>query len=151
MVQLGTRFRFWCVPTGPPGVVVPGRTLRRFAAELCGPRRGRATTVRVADGEPGAEVQVDFGRMGLLFDAGTGRRWVCHAFDLHRLLLAALLRMAEFSQTTAAVIDGCEAAWQFFGGVFRVVIPEYVPRDIEPPRDRWRLRLQHRRRACSNA
>jgi hypothetical protein len=47
-----------------PGVVVPGRTLRRFAAELCGSRRGRGTTVRVADGEPGDELQVDFGRMG---------------------------------------------------------------------------------------
>lgn len=33
------------------GVVVAGRTLRRFAAELCGPRRGRGTTVRVADGD----------------------------------------------------------------------------------------------------
>ena len=29
-----------------------------------------------------------------------------------------------FSQTTAAVIDGFEAAWRFFGGVFGVVIPD---------------------------
>ena len=27
-------------------------------------------------------------------------------------------------QTTAAVIEGCEAAWAFFGGVFAVVIPD---------------------------
>jgi hypothetical protein len=60
-------------------VVVPLRTLERFCAELCGPRRGRGTTVRVADGEPGDELQVDFGRMGLLFDSVTKRRRVCHA------------------------------------------------------------------------
>jgi hypothetical protein len=33
----------------------------------------------VADGEPGGELQVDFGRMGLLFDPGSGRRRVCWA------------------------------------------------------------------------
>ena len=44
--------------------------------------------------------------------------------DLHGLLLEALLRVVEFSQTTAAVIEGCEAAWRFFGGVFRTVIPD---------------------------
>jgi hypothetical protein len=30
----------------------------------------------------------------------------------------------SFSQTTAAVIEGFEAAWAFFGGVFHVVIPD---------------------------
>src|SRR5271166_4162705 len=40
------------------GVTVPKRTLERFCAELCGPRRGQKKTVRVADGEPGVELQV---------------------------------------------------------------------------------------------
>ncbi|MGO9197590.1 MAG: hypothetical protein ACLQK4_10760 [Acidimicrobiales bacterium] len=61
------------------GVVVPPRTLERFCAELCGPRRGRRRTVRVADGEPGVECQIDFGRMGIIFDPETGRNRVCHA------------------------------------------------------------------------
>lgn len=30
----------------------------------------------------------------------------------------------SFTQTTEAVIDGCEAAWAFFGGVFATVIPD---------------------------
>ena len=29
-----------------------------------------------------------------------------------------------FSQTLAALIAGCEAAWAFFGGVFKVVVPD---------------------------
>ena len=30
----------------------------------------------------------------------------------------------SFTQTLAAVIAGCEAAWGFFGGVFKVLIPD---------------------------
>src|SRR5438309_1362658 len=46
------------------GVVVPERTLHRYALEVLGVgRSARGTTVRVADGEPGAELQVDFGKM----------------------------------------------------------------------------------------
>lgn len=43
------------------GTVVPYRTLHRFATERCG-YRAKETTVRVNDGEPGAELQVDFGQ-----------------------------------------------------------------------------------------
>jgi hypothetical protein len=57
------------------GVVVPERTLHRYALEVCDVGRSRrGTTVRVADGEPGDELQVDFGRLGPLFDAVTGGR-----------------------------------------------------------------------------
>jgi hypothetical protein len=35
------------------GIAVPYRTLHRFCAERCGYGRAAATTVRVADGEPG--------------------------------------------------------------------------------------------------
>ena len=35
-----------------------------------------------------------------------------------------------FSMTLEEVIAGCEDAWAFFGGVFAVVIPENVPRNI---------------------
>jgi hypothetical protein len=47
------------------GVVVPYRTLHRFCVERCGFGR-TAATVRVADGGPGAECQLDFGYLGLL-------------------------------------------------------------------------------------
>ena len=29
-----------------------------------------------------------------------------------------------FRETTAGAIDACEAAWAFFGGIFRVLIPD---------------------------
>jgi hypothetical protein len=55
------------------GVNVPYRTLHRFAVEHCGFGR-RQPTLRVADGEPGVECQVDFGRLGLMLDPDSGRR-----------------------------------------------------------------------------
>src|SRR5690606_5393910 len=59
---------------GRRGVVVPERTLHRYALEELGVGRSvRGSTVRVADGEPGDEVQVDFGKLGRITDAGTGR------------------------------------------------------------------------------
>jgi transposase len=106
------------------GVMVPARTLERFAAQVCGPRRGRGTTVRVADGEPGDELQVDFGRMGFIFDTETGRRRVCQALIFTACCSRHCFVWLSFSQTTAAVIEGFEAAWRFFGGVFRTVIPD---------------------------
>ncbi len=60
------------------GVEVPYRTLHRWAVANAGYGRGQAT-VRVADGEPGVELQVDFGRMGLIADPVTGRRRVVYA------------------------------------------------------------------------
>jgi len=60
---------------GRRGVVVSYRTLRRYATTELGSVQ-RRTTVRVADCEPGAEVQVDFRRLGFLTDAIDGQRRV---------------------------------------------------------------------------
>jgi transposase len=88
------------------GVVVPARTLDRFVVEVCGPRRGRAVTVRVADGAPGRELQVDFGRMGLIGDPATGRRRVLHALIFTACVSRHCFVWPTFTQTTAAVIEG---------------------------------------------
>jgi hypothetical protein len=60
---------------GHRGVVVSYRTLHRYATTELGFGQ-RKTTVRVADCEPGAEVQVTSGRLGMLIDQGDGRRRV---------------------------------------------------------------------------
>src|SRR3954451_19749665 len=106
------------------GVRVPYRTLHRFAVERCGFRTGRGTTVRVADGEPGVECQVDFARLGLLSDPETGRRRKVHALIFTAVLSRHMFVWLSYSQTQTAVIAGCEAAWEFFGGVFKVLIPD---------------------------
>jgi len=107
------------------GIAVPERTLHRYALQVLGRGRGaRRATVRVADCEPGAECQVDFGRMGLLDDPGTGRRRVVHALIFTAVYSRHCFVWLTFRQDLEAVIAGCEAAWTFFGGVFRAVIPD---------------------------
>jgi hypothetical protein len=85
------------------GVTVPERTLHRYALEVLGVgRSARGTTVRVADGEPGVEVQVDFGRMGFLHDPLTGRRRVVQALIFTAVYSRHCFVWLSFSQTTAA-------------------------------------------------
>jgi transposase len=107
------------------GVIVPQRTLHRYCqahTKYQGRRRGG--TVPVADGEPGVECQIDFARMGMLFDPVTSRRRVVHALIFTAVYSRHMFVWLTFSQTLTAVIDGCEAAWEFFGGVFHVLIPD---------------------------
>jgi transposase len=106
------------------GIGVPLRTVQRYVAEVCGRTRGQSPTVRIADGEPGDEVQVDFGRMGVLFDSVTQRRRVVHALLFTACYSRHQFVWLTFRQTTEAVIEGFEAAWVFFGGVFHTVIPD---------------------------
>ena len=105
------------------GTSVPYRTLHRFATEECG-FRPRDTTVRVLDGEPGVECQIDFAQMGLIDDPDTGRRRKVHALIFTAVFSRHMFVHLTYSQTLAEVIAGCEAAWSFFGGVFKVLIPD---------------------------
>jgi transposase len=65
-----------------------------------------------------------------LFDPVTGRSRKVHALIFTACYSRHMFVWLSFTQTLAAFIAGCEAAWVFFGGVFKVLIPEYVPRNI---------------------
>jgi transposase len=105
------------------GVMVPYRTLHRFAVERCGFGR-RTATVRVADGDPGVECQLDFGRLGMMLDPDTSRRRALHALIFTAVFSRHMFVWLSFTQTLGDVIAGCEAAWRFYGGVFKVLIPD---------------------------
>jgi hypothetical protein len=94
-------------------VVVPYRTLHRFCVAEFG-FGNRGETVPVDDGEPGHELQVDFGRLGLvglhpprrmakglIFTACVSRHQFC---------------WPTFGETLEEVIEGFEEAWLFFDG-----------------------------------
>ena len=111
-----------CVNCLRSGVFVPERTLNRYVdAMFPTPER---STVRVADGEPGSELQVQFGELGMMFDEESGRRRKVWALVFTAAFSRHTLVWLSFGQTLSTVICGFEEAWQFFGGVFRVVIPD---------------------------
>lgn len=99
------------------GVVVPYSSLHRFAQKHCGFGDARRITVRMADVAPGELAEVDFGRLGLVWDPVTEKLRVHHA-----LIVTLVHSRHQYihicpRQTLAYVIEGLEAAWQFFGGV----------------------------------
>jgi transposase len=107
------------------GVVIAYPTLYRFAVlEL---QFGQtATTIPVLDGPPGQELQVDTGWVGWLTLPSPGKRrrfraWIFTAVrSRHRFVYPT------FEETTARAIEACEAAWDFFGGIFAVLIPDHT-------------------------
>ncbi len=103
------------------GALVPYRTLHRYATRELG-LGGRQATVRLADGKPGEELQMDYGAVGWISEAGRRRRvW---ALVLTAVVSRYMFVWLTHRQSTEDVIAGCEAAWRFFGGVFRVLIPD---------------------------
>lgn len=100
------------------GVLVPARTLRRFIQEeLVQDKRG---TVRIVAPPPGQVLEIDFmevGRVGLGGEKIKLLALVCvAAFSRHSFIWPCL------SQDREHLIEGLEAAWAFFGGVFPVVV-----------------------------
>lgn len=106
------------------GVEVPYRTLYRYCARAFPDKIGGGReTVRVADGEPGQELQADFGRLGKVGPVGGHWRMV------KGLILTACVSRHQFcwptyGESLPEVIEGFEEGWEFFEGVFHVVITD---------------------------
>jgi transposase len=104
------------------GVDVGYTTLRRFAHDELGWRE-RPVTVRIDDPPPGDEAQVDFGEMGLVptEDGKKRKLWVLVVtLSMSRYMFV----WPTFAQTIAAVCEAFDAAWRFFGGVPKRIVPD---------------------------
>jgi transposase len=117
---------------GREGVDASYDTLRRYAMQELGWRK-KAPTIRLEDPPAGQEAQVDFGKMGMIPDAETGRV---------RLLWALIVTLAysryqfvwpTFAQTTEAVCDGLDHAWWFFDATIRTIVPDNTRAMIKDP------------------
>ena len=111
------------------GVQVSYGTLRRFAIEELEFGRSRPT-IPVAENGPGEELQVDTGWVGWLEHDENGRRRRFRAWIFSSVLSRHRFVYPVLRETTQTAIEACEAAWAFFGGVFKVLIYDYVARHI---------------------
>ncbi|HAM57518.1 MAG TPA: hypothetical protein DCQ64_19745 [Candidatus Rokubacteria bacterium] len=105
------------------GVTISYPTLRRFALEELGWGRA-APTIPLADCGAGEEVQLDTGWMTPLVPDALGRRRRFRAWIFTPVLSRYRFVFPVFRETTETAIEACEAAWAFFHGVFRVLIPD---------------------------
>lgn len=103
------------------GVLVPYSTLHRFAVAELGFGRS-AATVPVADGEPGEELLVDTGWVFVLEPKDGGKRRRLKAFIFTPSVSRYRFVYPILRETTEAAIEACEAAWQFYGGIFGVIL-----------------------------
>jgi hypothetical protein len=115
---------------GPAGRAIPYSTLHRFAMSELGYGQ-RELTVPVADGPPGKEVQIDTGWVGeyAADPGGTKRRFKAWIFTPVVSRYRFVYPIAR--ETTEEAIEACEAAWEFYDGVFEVVIPDNTKAIVE--------------------
>jgi len=113
---------------GQRGVHVPYTTLERFVWRLgLKPRGRRGDTVRMAPTPPGEVAEMDFERLGLLFNPETGhRQWIWGlsitlTYSRHSFLWPLV------HQTVEATIEGLEQAWAFFQGCPKRLVVDNFP------------------------
>lgn len=104
------------------GVEVPYSSLHRFAVDQCGFADRRRLTVRRAEVEPGELAEVDFGRLGRVWDPAVGHRRVLHALIVTLVYSRHQYVYVTPSQKIPDVIAGLEEAWAFFEGVPKRVV-----------------------------
>jgi transposase len=112
------------------GIVVAYTTLRRFAHQQLGWRE-RQPTVRVDDPTMGEEAQIDFGHVGHLDVDGKRRKlWaLVVTLSASRYMFVWPL----LSQTTACLCAALDAAWRFFGGVPKRLVPDNMTAAVVRP------------------
>jgi transposase len=105
------------------GVDIPYSTLHRFAVSELGFGR-RAPTIPVADGTSGEEVHIDTGWMTFLEPDERGKRRKFRAWIFTPHVSRYRFVYPCWAESTESAIEACEAAWEFYGGVFGVVVPD---------------------------
>lgn len=103
------------------GVEVSYSGLHRYAVKHLGFGE-KQLTVRVAEVSPGEVAQVDFGRLGLVYDGERERNRYLYALLVTLVYSRHQFGYVTYSQKLKDLIDGLEDAWNFFGGVTRRVI-----------------------------
>ena len=103
------------------GVEVSYSGLYRFAREHFG-FGGPQNTVRMIDTAPGEVAEVDFGRLGILYDPASGRNRVLYALVVTLVFSRHQYVFTTHRQDLKSLISGIEEAWEYFQGLTRRLI-----------------------------
>jgi transposase len=102
------------------GIDVAYPSLYRFVSVHIGlPSK---TTVRMADTEPGEVAEVDFGRLGFLYDPLIERKRFVYGLVVTLCASRHQYVHVTFTQDLPSLIAGIEDAWAFFGGLTKKVV-----------------------------
>ena len=117
------------------GLVASVASLRRWVAGNL-PEEARRAQVRVlrpGPVQPGSEAQIDYGRLGVWTDPGTGHRYTVQAFVMvlacsRYMFVRPVLRMDQEAWTRCHV-----EAFAFFGGVPARLVPDNLKTGVDKP------------------
>lgn len=101
-------------------------SLRRFIARR-GWGKNNQSTVRMPDTKPGEVAEMDFGRLGMLWDPESGRKRLAWVMVIVLSYSRHCFVWPMFRQQLSDVIEGLEACWAFFGGIPRYLIIDNFP------------------------
>lgn len=104
------------------GVQVSYAALYRFARKFCGLTKAAGIAVRRRESEPGEVAEVDFGRLGLFQELGSGRPRLLWGFIMTMNHSRLSCVVPTFAQDLESVIDCFEKAFEFFGGCPRRIV-----------------------------
>jgi transposase len=117
------------------GLAASYASLRRYVAANLPEetRRSQVRVLRPQPAEPGAEAQIDYGRLGTWVDPATGRRHIVQGFAMalacsRHLFVRPVLRMDQRAWTECHV-----AAFEFFGGVPARLVPDNLKTGVDRP------------------
>lgn len=114
-------------------VSVSKSSLHRFIKSQLGSYVTGNITVRLPESQPDHYAQADFGKPGKLWDAATKRERIAWAFIVTLVFSRHMHVYITFSQDLAALIEGCEAAWSYFGGVALILIVDNMSPAVDSP------------------
>lgn len=103
------------------GIATSYSSLYRFVQEHIG-LDGNRGTVRMAETDPGEVAEVDFGRLGYLFDKAVNRLRAVYALVVTLVFSRYQYVHITRKQDLPALIGGIEEAWEFFGGVSKRLV-----------------------------
>jgi transposase len=108
-------------------------SLRRYVAANLPEeaRRSQVRVLRLDPPEPGAEAQIDYGRLGRWLDAATGRLRTVWAFAMvlccsRHMFVRPVITMDQHAWTECHV-----AAFEFFGGVPGRLVPDNLKTGVD--------------------
>ena len=122
------------------GIVVTSSSFYRFINSSCSSYMRKNITVRLPETGPGKYVQADFGYMGRIWDEESGRNRKTYALILTLCHCRHMYVYLTFTQDLRSVIEGFEAAWQYFGGIAEIVIVDNMAPAIDKA-DRYSPRV----------
>jgi transposase len=101
-------------------------SLRRFIARR-GWGKNNRNTVRLPDTAPGEVAEMDFGRLGYVWDSDSGRKRLAWALVIVLAYSRHCFVWPLFRQQLADVVEGLEACWAFFGGIPKYLVIDNFP------------------------